>query len=404
MDAFSHSTVDYSLGRLGPEIDQGLIDDFIDANVTGSGTALQEDGVDGEAYNVSAVASAHDYLIEEDVYAAYIMSRVDINDLRLVYGLRYEGTKVDSKGYDARLIEDSSGVFSHTIEEVTYDKEYHHVLPSINARYRLTDELLLRAAYSETIARPSFGDITPSPEDISIEEDELKVEAGNPDLDPYESSNFDLIVEYYPGDIGVVSASVFYKKIDNFIFSADVSDVIDSSLYAPGVTINDSEIYMPMNGNSADLYGLELAYTKNFDSGFLIQANATFTNSDADLGLETGADRSSSTALPEQADTVGNLVLGYETGPFSLRLSTNYKSKTLMELDLGDKENDTYADDHMQVDFSARYDISKSMQMYFSAINLTDEPMYLYQGSRKYNSQYEEYGSSFVLGFTYRNF
>lgn len=404
MDQFSRSTVDYGLGRLGPAIDKGLIDNLINGSIVGSGTAYQDDGVLGEAYNESMVASARDYVIEEDVQAAYIMSRVDINDLRLVYGLRYEGTKVDSKGYDARLIEDANGDFSHSIEQVKFDKEYHHVLPSINARYRLTDELLLRAAYSETIARPSFGDITPSPEEISIEENELKVEAGNPDLDPYESSNFDLIVEYYPGDIGVISASLFYKQIDNFIFAADVSDMVDSSVYAPGVTIDDSEIYMPMNGNSADLYGLELAYTKSFESGFLIQANATFTSSEADLDLEPGASRSSSTELPEQADTVGNLVLGYETGPFSLRLSTNYKSKTLMELDLGDKENDTYADDHMQVDFSAKYDINDSMQMYFNAINLTDEPMYLYQGSRKYNSQYEEYGPSFVLGFTYRNF
>lgn len=403
MDAFSSGSVSYDLGQFGPSLSKSAIDSFIDTNVIGSGSSLQDDGINGEAYHASIVSSARDFVMEEDVQALYIMSRVDVEDLRLVYGIRYESTDFTARGFDARLIEDGSG-FSSSVDAVKFDQNYSNILPSINARYRLGDHTLLRAAYSETIARPSFGDLNPSPEEISIEEDELKVEAGNPELDPYESKNFDLAVEYYPGDIGILSASFFYKKIDNFIFSADVSEVVDSSFYAPGVTINDSEITKPLNGESADLYGLELAYTKNFESGFLLQANATFTESEADLGLDSDADRSSKIDLPEQADSVGNLVLGYETGPISLRLSAAYKSERLIEVDLGDKENDLYQDDHMQVDFTAKYDVNDSMQMYFSAINLNDEPYYRYHGNTNNNAQYEEYGSSFVLGITYRNF
>ncbi len=403
MDAFVSGLVSYDIGRFGPQLSESAIDTFINSQVIGSGTSLQDDGITGEAYHSSIVSSARDYEMEEDVQAFYIMSRVDINDLRLVYGLRYESTDFEAKGFDARLIEDSSG-FSSTVDAVKYDQDYSHVLPSINARYRLGDHTLLRAAYSETIARPSFGDLNPSPEEISIEDDELSVEAGNPELDPYESKNFDLAIEYYPGDIGILSASLFYKEIDNFIFSADVSGVVDSSVYAPGVTINDSEITKPLNGNSADLYGIELAYTKNFKSGFLLQANATFIDSEADLDLGADADRSSTIDLPEQADTVGNLVLGYETGPLSLRLSAAYKSERLIEVDLSDKENDLYQDDHMQVDFTAKYDVGDSMQIYFNAINLNDEPYYRYHGNTNNNAQYEEYGSSYVLGITYRNF
>jgi len=403
MDAFSSGLVSYELGRFGPALSESAIDAFINSNVLGSGSSLQDDGVSGEAYHASIVSSARDFVMQEDVQALYVMSRVDIEDLRLVYGLRYEATDFSANGFDARLIEDGSG-FSSSVDAVAYDQSYSHILPSVNARYRLGDHTLLRAAYSETIARPSFGDLSPSPEEISIEDDELKVEAGNPELDPYESKNFDLAIEYYPGDIGIFSASFFYKKIDNFIFSADVSDLVDSSFYAPGVTINESEITKPLNGNSADLYGLELTYTKNFEAGVLLQANATFTQSEADLGLDSDANRSSKIDLPEQADMVGNLVLGYETGPISLRLSAAYKSERLIEVDLGDKENDLYQDDHMQIDFTAKYDANDSMQVYFSAINLNDEPYYRYHGNTNNNAQYEEYGPSFVLGITYRNF
>ncbi len=404
MTAFVAGQVDYGIGLFGPRLSESAIDRFIDANVINSGTTLQDDGVVGKAYHESLVASARDYTINEDVDAVYLMSRVDIDDLRLVYGVRYESTDFSAKGFNAKLIEEASGDYNSDIEAVKFDSDYDHWLPSINARYRLNDQLIIRAAYSETIARPSFGDLNPSPEKIEIEGDELTVEAGNPLLKPYESSNFDLAVEYYPGDIGIISAGIFYKKIDNFIFSADVSDVTDSADFAPGVTINDMDITKPLNGESADLYGLELTYTKNFESGFLIQANATLTSSEADLGLPADADRGSKIDLPEQADTTGNLVFGYETGALSLRLSAAYKSERLIEVDLGDKQNDLFQDAHMQVDFSAKYDVNQSMQVYFNAINLNDEPYYRYHGNARANAQYEEYGPSFVLGLTYRNF
>ncbi|BFM14481.1 TonB-dependent receptor [Maricurvus nonylphenolicus] len=403
MDNFVDGLVSYDVGNFGPSLSESAIDSFIDGNVIGS-TGLQS----SDAIAESAVSSARDYTINEDVKAAYIMSRVDINDLRLVYGVRYEQTDFEAKGFDARLVDgDNAEIVANK-----FDKDYSHVLPSINARYRLNDTMLLRAAYSQTIARPSFGDVNPSPSEIEIEEIgssntyELKVEAGNPDLDPYESQNFDLGFEFYPGDIGAFGVSAFYKKIDNFIFKAETSSIVDPDTYAPGYTVDldEYEVIKPLNGKSADLYGLELTYTKSFENGFLVQANATFTQSDADLDLGVDVDRDTNIDLPEQADEVGNLVLGYEKGPWSLRLSAAYKSERLIELDLEDEANDLYQDDHMQIDLTAKMDVSDNMQLYFNAININDEPYYRYHGKSKYNAQYEEYGPSFVLGITYRNF
>jgi outer membrane receptor protein involved in Fe transport len=50
----------------------------------------------------------------------------------------------------------------------------------------------------------------------------------------------------------------------------------------------------------------------------------------------------------------------------------------------------------------ARYYINDSMQVYFNGINLGDEPFYNYFDTRNQNAQYEEYGRTFELGFTWQ--
>ena len=55
----------------------------------------------------------------------------------------------------------------------------------------------------------------------------------------------------------------------------------------------------------------------------------------------------------------------------------------------------------MQLDFSSKYYLNDNMNVYFNATNLTDEPMYLYHGEKRYNYQYESYGRTFELGFTF---
>lgn len=417
MDQFATS-VDYSLGNIGSGISPALQESFFYSNA-GNNPACQLAAYDENACafildeDGSAISSARDFEIEEDVTALYIMNRIDINQWRLVYGLRYEHTDFNASGFNVREV-DVSGQDDVQIETVSYDKDYNHLLPSINIRFKAADDLIFRAAYTQSIARPSFGDLSPTPDAIEIEEDgsdvELAVEAGNPNLEPYEAQNIDLAVEYYPENLGILSAGIFYKEIDNFIYQADVSSIEDPNFYTGGIPVTDVEILKPLNGQSADLYGLELGWTRQFSDlpapfdGLLLMANATFTDSDADLGLGENADRSNDSELPLQADTVFNFVIGYEKNGVSIRLSNAYISERVAEIDLGDSTNDLYEDEHNQVDLTVKYDISKNFQIYFNAINLNEEPNYRYYGSGRYNAQYDEIGQSFVMGITYRNF
>lgn len=355
------------------------------------------------------IDSANDYLINEEVTAAYIQARVDIGELRTTFGVRVEKTDIDAIGNNVVLIENEED--DSEVTDITpnrFSNDYTDILPSINMRYRVSEDLTLRASYYESIGRPSFGDIRPTHEDVElvIEDDneaELVVEsAGNPELEPFSAKNLDFSIEYYLDGIGVFSAGLFYKEIDNFIFTADIADRVNIEDFFDFsvldlASLEVDEFVISLNGDKADIFGAEIAWSKAFLSGLILQANATFTDSSGDYPDRADEDL----PLVNQSDLVANFIIGYEKDRFDLRLSSAYSSERLLELD--DAFNDLYEDEHLQIDFSAKFNLNDSWQFFANAKNLTDEPFYTFHGNRSRNGEYEEYGTSFELGFTYRN-
>lgn len=379
MDQFSKGNVDYSLDHFGPGLSADRIEDLIS-------------GLDRNTFYNEEESRVNDFEMSEDIDSAYLMHTLDIDDLSMIVGVRYEGTKFDAKG---------TGLRDGDYEAINSKNEYHNWLPGLHLRYQLDKNTQLRGAVTHSVVRPTFGQLAPG---FVIDGDEASF--GNPELDPLESRNFDLGIEHYLGRAGVVSAFLFYKDIDNFVYNADLSGT--------GAWVDFAEANTFANGDSADLYGLELAYSQKFDwlpapwNGLLLGANATFSRSEATISgndAATGGNRSRDIDLPFQSDTIGNLMLGWEDDKLSLRLSANYKSDYLFEVaSIDDKAHDQHVDDQVFVDFSAGYFLTKGLQLRFEAQNITDENYYVYTGSRSYNAQYEEYGPTYKLGLTYTNF
>ena len=379
MSAFDKGNVHYQLGQFGPGLSGGAIKDLIG-------------GLTPDAYYDEQESRANDFKIREDINAAYVMNTVDIDDWRFIAGMRYEGTEFEAKGTGAR-----DGVF----EAQDTKRDYHHWLPGLHARYQWGKNTQLRAAWTNAVVRPTFGQLAPG---FVIDDDQATF--GNPNLKPLESSNFDLGIEHYMGQAGTVSAFLFYKDIKNFVYNNDLA--------GSGQWADFSEAHTYANGDSAKLYGLELAYSQKFDwlpapwNGLLLGANTTFSRSSASIeGFDQarGMNRKRDIDLPNQSDTVGNLMLGWEDDTLSLRLSANYKSQYLYELaGIADKAHDLHVDAQTFVDFSARYSLTKNLQVSFEAQNLTDQPYFVYSGNRRYNNQYEEYGPTYSLGLTFTHF
>lgn len=365
----------YHLGEFGPGLSRGGLREYVNAHHA---------SFELDAINSQIDSLGQSYRSEEDIRAVYVMLTLDWNKWQLVTGFRFEDTHYTTLGNKVSLIEDQvTESKSVEIQPWSVDKDYHHLMPNLNLKYQISDTVLARFAYTQTLARPTFSDAAAFQliEVQRTEEDGQRVtqreaEVGNPELDPYESNNLDLSLEYYPGGLGVLSLGVFYKDIDNFIVQNEVQALPQWQGF--------EEVRQAVNGGSAELKGIELAWNKQFDAGWMIGANTTVIDADD--------------KLPNQADTLANLSLGYENHVLSTRLSASYRSESY-QFEQGDMA--VYQDAHAQLDFSLRYYWGQQTQVYFNLINLTDEPMYLYHGSDEYNLQYEEYGRSFELGITF---
>ena len=379
---YAGAALDYSLSNMGPAINSGSIYQLVSS-------LNRNDFID------DVESQINDYQVDEDISAAYFMAQWERENWQLSTGVRYEHEKRQATGSRYDAIEE---VFSAN----RANSSEGYWLPAVVGRYNLSEQSILRAAFSTGLVRPNFEQLSPA-FILEQDDDELEAAFGNPELKALTSNNFDLGIEHYADKLGVLSAMLFYKQIDNFIYEADLAGRGDYSNFAKAETF--------VNGGKADLYGIELnAIHKlsghdNWLDNLLLSANLTLTDSAADIEwFDDGALLRREVALPSQSDKTANLGIGYETDVISLRLAANYKSKYLAEVgDVTDAAYDVYSDDHMQFDFTGKWTVRRGMQLYFNVINLNDEPYYAYTGRKPYNFQYEQYGRTFVLGVQITN-
>lgn len=369
LDNYTIAPPEYPFADLGDGISESLfLSDFYGDR--GSFAIRPQD--EAEALELQ---QAEDFVADEDVMAGYLMGIYEQNNWQLIAGVRVEYTDYSATGN--RLEFDEAGGL--VISDRSVESDYSNVLPGLHWRYSLNDNMVLRAAWSTTIARPSFSDISPR---FSISREDLEIDTGNPDLDPYTSTNFDVMFDWYR-EGGVLSVGVFRKDIDDYIAE---------------FTTNESEQYVgyevttPVNGTDASVTGVEFNWEEQLGS-FLVGGNLTFLDTELSLEQRDGETFS----LPESADQSGNLYLGYEMGRFSSRLSVSHRDEFLSEV--GDNvDYDLYVAAHTQVDFTAAYRLLENLDLVLEVVNINDEALELYQGTEDYTYQFEEYGRTVSLG------
>lgn len=317
----------------------------------------------------------------ENTFAGYLMSDFRKGKLSGLAGVRYEATSVE---YTANNVEfDDSGDLL-PITESNGSKDYNFVLPMVHLTYEVTPLTNLRAAWTNSFAKPNYFDLAPY---RIINREDQEIELGNPELDATTSMNFDLMGEYYFNSLGVISAGLFYKKISNFIYITTY-DFDESGPYF------DYEAVQPVNGSDADLAGFEfnlqqqLTFLPGFASGFGLYANYTYSWSEAELTSESGDVRTIS--LPGQAENTGNLALSYEKSGFSGRISLSYAGSFIDEI-RETSDDDRIYDEHIQIDFSASQRITPNLTVFLELINLTNEPLRYYNGVTSRPEQQEFY-------------
>ncbi|WP_371397525.1 TonB-dependent receptor [Fretibacter rubidus] len=361
-----------------------------DANLTEAlrGTFTTDELQEDDSFLESTLG---DFEINEKIFAAYGMGTFNVGDATIVAGVRLEQTNVDLMG---NFVEEGST--DVTLRNVSDD--YTDILPSLNVKYDFTDKVIGRAAYYAAVVRPSFGDMAPN---AFLNEDRDEIELGNPNLEAYGADNFDLGLEFYPTSLSVISVGLFYKDIANAIFPArfdvaDVPDTVDLSFLPAATLAGLDEITTSINVGKSELYGVEFNYVQNLGDlsealdGFLFSGNLTLTDSESTLP--------DGRVVPflKQSNAVGNIAIGYDKGPWDLRVSANFRGDYLDGLE--DEDLDRITDDRLLIEASAKYKFNDNIQVYVEGKNLTDAPEYYYFGDTSRLSQYDEFGRSVVIG------
>jgi TonB-dependent receptor len=319
----------------------------------------------------------NDFDASEDTLAAYAMGEFLFGgNTTFLGGVRVEDTSTDYTAYELVLDEEGDPV---GLSPVTGDKQYTEWLPQFHLVFKTDDRSQLRAAITRTLARPNFEDIAPW---RLVNDEDLEIETGNPDLEVTTAWNADLMWERYLEPIGIISAGVFYKDLTDYVYIFTFDEEIDGDEY---------EVTQPRNGDKATLWGVEVAFQNNFTNwsggsgGFGLYLNYTWVDSEANY-----PDRDP-TILPGQSEHTGNIAISYEKYGISTRLSWNYNGKNLDEVG-GDPEEDIWVDDHAQLDFLFRWQVARKWSIVTEVINITDEPYTVFEGTPDRIRQQELYG------------
>jgi TonB-dependent receptor len=326
---------------------------------------ILENDYDGE------LSDEDSYTANEDIYAFYLMAFIERGDWEFIGGARVEQTEFESRGFT--LVEDDDGESLRNRKGTSSNTQ---VLPRVQVNYRAREDLVFRSSVFASLARPEYQFLNAATEIEIVDDNSLEAFIGNPDLNPAYAWNVDLGVEYYLSNIGILSANVFYKNIDDFIFAdgAPEGSTTSAELAAlyPGFNIDAETVF---NGETASVYGLELSHVNQFVnlpgawSGLGIYANLTLQRSEADTGLE-GRDKVDFFNAPEY---VGTAALTYQGGGLSANLAYTFRDSSFEEL--GPYLIDKYQQSYETLDLQLRYEVNSNWEVFFSVIDLLDDDL-----------------------------
>ena len=328
-----------------------------------------------------------DYRIDEKIYAGYGMVSLSLGDLTAIGGARVERTK---GRYDAFSIR-AGGT---AITPLSFDQTYTHVLPSVHLNYQAGSDLLLRAAYTNTIGRPNYDATVPT-----FSEDNGVGTAGNPDLKPYTSMGLDFSGEYYPGSDSIVSLGIFYKRLKNPIFTQTIQNTTFS-----GIAL--TSLSQPQNADSGKLFGIEVNAQKRltflpapFD-GLGVSANGTYIDSSVKVpGRET-----EDIPFFRQSKWIANAALFYERGPFEARVALTYRSPFIENVGSPTQgvTADIYQYGRTVIDTRISYKLSQAIEIFGSLSNINDAPLNYYQTNKDQDYSREIYSFNGDFGLSIR--
>jgi len=342
----------------------------------------------------------------EKVSAGYVMNTIDFNKIRLVAGVRFEGTNLDT----ATPVFTTDPVTGNPVFSgiTKLNGSYVKVLPSASLRFALKKDTNLRLVYSRGFSRPNPQDIAQA---VSVDNtaNPILVGLGNPNLRAETADNIDVLFEHYLNPFGIITAGYFYKNLTDPIITHQFNNVttgtFGSTTCGAPPTGTPCRVTQPVNAGSAWLNGFEAAYLQHLTflpgafGGLGISANYGYTASRTSFGPDFG--RTDHPRLVRNAPHTWNVSPTYDRGRVSVRVGFSYNAENIAGYGDGTPGpfGDNYFYPHLQFDAQGSVKMARGLSFVMYGLNLNNEVFGFYNGSPQFMVQREFYKPTVAAGF-----
>lgn len=329
---------------------------------------------------------------KETIFAPYLMGEFELGDLQVIAGARAEYYKVRNSGTAS-----TGGVLT----PLSFEDDYFDIFPSVNLRYNVSDDIVLRLAGLRGTARPAYAAVRIGSAINDIGE---VIESGNPALKPEYTWGVDASFEWYLPGNGIFSVAAFHRWVDDVLYTGTQrvnSDAFDSD----GIDRSNYLLSANFNGQSGTVSGVEFNLQHQFDflpgalGGFGVQGGLTLLDGEFDALDASGMVVTSD--FPGLSDTIVNASVFYEKYGISARVSYQWRSDyidTVGGLGIGDGE---FRGAYENLDVTLRYKINDNFTVYADLANLTDEIYTAFDGTSDFPVEVEQIGARYMFGLRF---
>ena len=401
--------------------------------------AMKDTGGSNLYYPRAVENAEYTYEGLEEKMSGYIMTEINFGEkFRIIPGLRYEKQFTRYTGSKISKAASPVGVASTPIPD-TSTRSNEIFFPSVNLRYKLSDEISVRGAVYKSSSRPSFTQISPT----VIYGGGDQMISRNPFLEPATAWNYDLGLSFKGDRLGLITLNLYHKEIKDLIFDLqykplaiervkapqDVKDALLGKEYFRDNYIGKrNSTDLPINNPHKTTYqGLELSWQTNLWylpglwSGIVLEGNVSFIDSETKypyFALEDSVSgftkitifnyQTRTGPMFDQPEAIYNLRLGYEYKGFSSRLSFRYQDRTVDAIDKQFGLKNRFTSDMFRIDLSLKQNITEHIQITGNLQNINEHIDYTYfNATRKGGEEVElpidreHYGIRGEVGVSY---
>jgi iron complex outermembrane recepter protein len=380
------------------------------------------EGVYNFADTLPAFNATNSYVVSERTLAGYVEASFGGPRWNGNIGLRLVRTETNAATAINKIISvtvaDTANPTASAVTEyspatpLSAQGRYTIPLPAANVNFELMENLHLRLAAAQTMARPNLNQFAPTETDDTSNQDYVIYYDGNAELKPIKALQADASLEWYYHPNDLLSFAVFGKKL-----RGDITTIERNNVDVGAVGCFDGKpcepllfsVIEPINGDNSRVYGIELSWQHMMRNGLGIRAQFTHTWSRAVIeGQNVGA-------IAGISPTTFSINPFYEKGPISVSLSLDHSSSftysNFTEID----GVPAIAKSYDWVTASASYEITKRIKVYVEGRNLTNSIVRTYLNgdpniiwasgavgtSSSVGAGYTSYGRTFMAGLRF---